>query len=190
MRITHAIVAGLLALTLAACGGDDEGSSNQQDPAYNQADVEFAQQMIPHHRQAIEMAELAESRAGADVKSLAADIAAAQGPEIETMTGWLEQWGEDVPSDMAGMDHDMGGMDHGSMAGMMSPRQMANLEKSEGARFDKAFLTMMIAHHDGAIEMAEAEQSSGEYADAVELAEQIAEAQRREIAKMKKLLAS
>lgn len=194
MRITHAIVAGVLALTLAACGSDDEGSSTQQDAPHNHADVEFAQQMIPHHRQAVEMADLASSRAGSSkVKSLAADIAKAQSPEIETMTGWLEEWDEDVPPEISRHDmegQDMGGMDHGSIAGTMSPQQMAKLEKSKGSQFDKAFLTMMIAHHEGAIEMAEPEQESGEYEKAIELAEQIAKTQRAEIKQMRSMLNS
>ena len=103
--LTAALVAASL-LTLAACGNDDGSGSAA---GHNDADVAFAQQMIPHHQQAVEMAQLAETRAeSAEVKNVAAEIKAAQDPEIETMTGWLESWGEDVP------DEDMSGMDHGS----------------------------------------------------------------------------
>ncbi len=174
-------------LTLAACGNED-GTDNSA--GHNDADVTFAQQMIPHHEQAIEMAELAETRAESqEVKDLAADIEAAQDPEIETMTGWLESWGEDVPDNsMSGMDH--GDMSSDDMPGMMSEADMAELEAASGAEFDQMFLTMMIEHHEGAIEMAKTEQSEGEYADAVELAEDIEAAQTEEIQTMQGLLKS
>ena len=93
--ITAVVTASLF--TLAACGNeDDTGTAG----GHNEADVTFALDMIPHHQQAIEMADLAESRAESqEVKDLATDIEAAQGPEIETLTGWLESWGEDVPDE-------------------------------------------------------------------------------------------
>jgi uncharacterized protein (DUF305 family) len=180
-KILTAIVTAFL-LTLAGCG-NGEGDSEAAD--HNQADVTFAQQMIPHHQQAIEMAGLAETRAASqEVKDLAADIEAAQGPEIESMTGWLEAWGEDVP------DEGMSGMGDGDMAGMMSEDDMAGLEGSSGAGFDRMFLTMMIKHHEGAIEMAQTEQADGENPDAKALAEAIQAAQTQEIETMKELLAS
>lgn len=183
--LTAALLAASL-LTLAACGNDDSDTA----AGHNDADVTFAQQMIPHHQQAIEMAELAETRAESqEVKALAADIEAAQDPEIETMTGWLESWGEDVSGDsMSGMDH--GDMSTEDMPGMMSEDDMAELESASGAEFDQMFLTMMIEHHEGAIEMAKTEQSEGEYADAIELAEGIETAQTEEIQTMQALLTS
>ena len=105
LAITAATVSA--ALTLAACGGTSSpttaasttGSMPMMTTApatagdHNQADVMFAQMMIPHHEQAIEMAQLAASRASnADVKTLAAQIQAAQQPEIDEMTGWLPSW--------------------------------------------------------------------------------------------------
>jgi uncharacterized protein (DUF305 family) len=178
--LTAALVAA--AAVLAACsngGGDD----------VNDADVTFAQEMIPHHRQATEMADLAATRSqDAEVLDLAERISAAQGPEIETMTGWLESWGEEVPEDMSGMDHS--GMDHGSMPGMMSADQMAALEAASGPDFDRLFLEMMIEHHEGAIEMARTEQEDGSNADAVALAESIEEEQTAEVAEMRDLLAA
>ena len=184
--LTAAIVAASL-FTLSACGNEDDA-----DPAagHNDADVTFAQQMIPHHQQAIEMAELAESRAESqEVKDLAVAIEAAQGPEIETVTGWLESWGEDVP------DEDTSGMNHGDMSsddvtGMMTEDEMADLEAASGAGFDQMFLTMMIEHHEGAIEMAKTEQSEGEFPEAVELAKKIETAQTEEIQTMQDLLNS
>ncbi|UYM05655.1 DUF305 domain-containing protein [Solicola gregarius] len=202
MRYKLAIAAATLGASalLAGCGGDDSqspptGSSSSQSSAFNSADVEFAQQMIPHHRQAVMMADLVESHTFDErVKSLATDIEAAQGPEIKVMTGWLEDWGEPVTPDMEDMEG-MEGMDHGSgdmdsMPGMMSDQQMSRLEGLAGPKFDRAFLTMMIAHHRGAIEMAQAEQQNGKFAAAIDLADQIAKSQSQEIQTMKSILGS
>lgn len=184
--LTAAILAAAL-LTLAACGGEDDGDTSA---GHNDADVTFAQQMIPHHRQAIEMAKLAETRAESqDVKDLAADIEAAQGPEIETMTGWLESWEEDVP-DEGTSDMDHGDMSSDEMTGMMSEEDMTNLETASGAEFDQMFLTMMIEHHEGAIEMAKTEQVDGDFPDATAMAEDIETAQAEEIQTMQGLLKS
>lgn len=194
-----------MALVLAACGGDDAApngaggappaatSSGAISQQHNAADVEFAQGMIPHHRQAIAMSELAADRAQSeDVKALAEEISAAQGPEIETMTSFLEAWGEKVPDgdsmgEMGGMDHG-GDMNMGGMPGMMSPQQMAELENVQGAEFDRMFLQMMISHHEGAVEMARAEQVDGVNEQAIDLAEQIEATQTAEISRMQDLL--
>lgn len=191
-RLLFPILALLLAGgLLAACGGDDEdatsdGGSGSSAAEFNDADVTFVQGMIPHHEQAIEMAQLADSRAESqDVKELASRIEAAQGPEIETMRGWLEEW--DQP-ESAG--DDMGGMDHGGsdMSGGMSDEDMAALEAAQGAEFDEMFLTMMVEHHQGAIEMAQTEVDEGENADAIALAEKIISDQEAEIEEMDGLL--
>lgn len=191
---TKMILATLVAVAaamLTACSSSDDSSASAD---FNDADVTFAQDMIPHHRQATEMAALASTRTDTPaVLELASDIQAAQEPEIDTMTGWLTSWGKDVPTegdDMAGMDHsDMGG-DSSSMPGMMSDDQLDELKSSSGAGFDRMFLTMMLAHHEGAIEMAKAEQSDGENADAKALAVTIEKDQTAEIATMRTLLGS
>jgi uncharacterized protein (DUF305 family) len=176
---TLTLAAGLL---LSGCASND----TKADAAFNDADVEFAQQMIPHHQQALEMAKLAESRAiSPEVKDLAVAIEGAQDPEIQAMTGWLQEWDQDVPS--------LGGMSEHSghdLTGMMDEHQMADLEAASGAKFDQLFLTLMIEHHQGAIEMARTEQADGEYAPAVELAEGIETAQTAEVATMRGLLGS
>ncbi len=162
---------------LAACGSDAATSAED----HNAADVTFATDMIPHHRQAVEMAGMAAARAESpEVLQLAEEIAGAQEPEIETMTGWLEEWGEPVPDEM-------GGMDMGGMPGMMSEERMQGLEEANGMTFDEMFLEMMIEHHAGAIQMAQTEQSEGLYAEAIELAEQIESAQRDELETMQEL---
>lgn len=185
-RRTLAILLAVATLTLAGCAQD---GAPQTQEKFNDADVAFAQGMIPHHRQAVEMADLAAERAGsAEVKDLAAGISAAQGPEIKTMTDWLAAWGEDVPEeDMAGMDH--GNMSGGEMSGMMSQDQMNELAAASGASFDQMFLNMMIEHHEGAIEMAAIEQADGENAEALALAKQIEADQSAEIQVMQGLLA-
>ena len=196
-----ALLALLLAgvLTLAACGDDDTSNSSRDTSTaqFNDADVEFAQGMIPHHQQAVEMSRMAETHADSpEVKKLASDIEAAQGPEIDTMTQWLGDRGKDVPSDSSGGDMgsmDMGDgshMDTGDMPGMMSDDDMHELDQAHGGDWDRMFLTLMIRHHEGAIEMARTEQADGENPDAVALAKKIEDAQTAEIATMKDMLQS
>jgi len=190
-----ALVGGIL--VLAGCADRGETPSTVRTPtespaarqSFNDADVTFAQQMIPHHEQAIDMALVAQERAeNAQVRELAAAIEEAQGPEIATMTGWLEAWGEDVPAETGGMDH--GGMSTDDMPGMMSDQEMDSLAAMSGAAFDEMFLTMMIAHHEGAIEMARTEQADGENPEAIALAEKIEADQAAEIDTMRGLLGS
>lgn len=196
-RASGVVSATALLVFAAACGGGaDSGSGHtgQQQPAagasasadavgHNDADVEFAQGMIPHHQQAVEMAELAATRAAnPQVKDLAAKIATAQAPEITIMSGWLTAWGAPMPSPESGHDS------HGSMPGMMSDADMAGLEKAGGAEFDQMFLDMMIRHHEGALRMATTEQQQGQQPDAKALAKKIEADQTAEIAQMKTLL--
>ncbi|MFG3371184.1 DUF305 domain-containing protein [Streptomyces sp. NPDC048156] len=221
-RTAVAATAGAAALALAACGSDkpagghdmgakESGSrpaaSTQADghnsadghdttDAHNSADISFAKEMIQHHRQAVEMAELAEGRAASkDVKGLAAKIKGAQDPEIEKMSGWLTAWGEKVPADTSGMDHDMSSpmpeMDHdmsSSMPGMMSAGDMDELKKASGGDFDKKFLAMMVKHHEGAVTMGRTEKSDGKYGPATQLAADVVTAQTAEIEQMDKML--
>jgi uncharacterized protein (DUF305 family) len=195
------------ALVLAACGGNgDSGSDNPSAApgsasasasagvaagAHNAQDVSFAQGMIPHHRQALEMARLAAGRASsAQVKGLASRIEKAQEPEIRTMSDWLTSWGEDVPDASADAADSMPGMDHSAsgMPGMMGGSDMAALKKASGKAFDAMFLAMMVEHHQGAVVMADAEKDKGEYAPAMSLAGDIVTAQTAEITEMNKLL--
>ena len=187
----------LTALLLTACGNDstsndDAGSGDtSSEAAFNDADVTFAQGMIPHHQQAVEMAQMAEDRAESpEVKQLASEIEAAQAPEIEQLTSWLEDWDAEVPSDSMGHG-DMGHGDSGSdMSGMMTGEDMGMLEDANGMDFDRMFLTMMIEHHEGAVAMAETEVADGENPDAIAMAEQIISTQEAEIEQMKGMLDS
>jgi uncharacterized protein (DUF305 family) len=188
---TRAVMPALAVVIIvgAACSSNDDPSvietGDQTTVAemaeHNSADVEFAQMMIPHHEQAVEMAQLAATRAGSDgVKDLASRIEAAQSPEIQEMTGWLTEWGEDVEP--------TGEMDHAADSGMMGDAEMAELEAASGTEFDRLFLEMMVAHHTGAIEMAETEIADGQFPEAIALAEAIKSAQEAEIAEMESLL--
>ena len=192
MKRIFGFVALLVAVAFiaAACGGNSDTTSSSSSK-FNAADVTFAQSMIPHHKQAIEMARMAKTKASsAQVKDLAAKIEGAQGPEITTMTGWLKDWGKKVPADsMSGMEG-MDGMGSGSMPGMMSDADMKKLESASGANFDSMFLTMMISHHTGAIDMAKTEQQDGKNADAVALAKKVEADQAAEIDDMKSMLGS
>lgn len=183
MRTTRlAALSAMAVFTLAACGSGEAGDTAA---SHNAQDVTFAQGMIPHHQQAVEMAGLAAGRASAtEVKDLAARVEKAQGPEITTMTGWLKSWDEKVPASMPGMDHSA----HSGMAGMMDGTDMEKLEKASGKDFDTMFLTMMVEHHEGAVEMATTEKAKGEYKDATAMAGDIVTAQNAEISEMKKLL--
>ncbi|MFD1934319.1 DUF305 domain-containing protein [Nonomuraea mangrovi] len=191
-KIRVLLAAGALAL-LTACGsttGHDMAAAPSAAPAattpaattaaaFNEADVMFAQMMIPHHRQAVEMADLAATRAAdPEIKKLAAKIKAAQDPEIQTMTGWLKAWGRPVPS---------GGMGH-AMPGIMSEEQMKELKQAKGAAFDRRFAELMIAHHEGAIEMARTEKADGADPAAKELAETIESTQQAEVTELRQLL--
>jgi uncharacterized protein (DUF305 family) len=190
-----AATALVAALTLAGCTATQQNETENAPAAsasptaeavFNDADVTFAQMMIPHHEQAIEMSDSLLEKDGVDeqVRELAQQIKDAQQPEIDQMKDWLDQWGAD--ESMGEMGHDMGAMGDG----MMSEEDMGRLDDATGAEASSLFLEQMIMHHEGAIEMAEVEVENGENPDAVALAERIIEDQTNEIAEMQDLLAA
>lgn len=205
-RLAVAIGGAVIVFGLAACGDNAGGDSAAPpvatspaatgtptsvavDQVHNEADTEFAQMMIIHHKGAIEMADLAVQKASTDkVRSLAEGISAAQGPEIETMTSWLEVWGENTSP--APGDGDMGGMGHDGMDmdGMDQAQAMSHLQSLSGTEFDRRFLELMTAHHQGAIMMARAQLAEGENPQAKELAQKIIGDQQIEIEEMKQML--
>jgi uncharacterized protein (DUF305 family) len=184
---------------LAGCSSGDQAhtampsmSSGTSVPApaaaHNQADITFAQQMIPHHQQAVEMAMVARSHTGNQrILDLADQIQRAQEPEIQTMTAWLQTWGAPAPTSAMGQDG-MSGMDHGSMPGSMSADDMAKLSAAKDTEFDRLWLQMMVSHHQGAIDMANTELRQGSSGDAKQLAQHIIDAQQAEITTMNGLL--
>ena len=166
------------------------GPIDVEVPGWSHADLAFVQMMIPHHRQALEMAALAPERASStEVLSLARRIDAAQAPEIWLMSQWLEAEGLDVPEagdDPSEWDHAAHG--HAGMAGLLSPEEMAALIRAEGTEFDRLFLEGMIRHHDGAVQMATEGMPESTNARVLELMEEVATGQLAEIARMQGLL--
>ncbi len=161
------------------------------DPApWNHADLAFVQMMIPHHAQALQMAELASSRAEDQaVRRLAERVEAAQGPEILLMASWLEEQGVDVPraaEDPLAYDHGEHG--HDGMVGMLSPAAMEQLRSARGAAFDRRYLRAMVQHHRGAIQMAETVAVEGSALQVNELAADVGATQLAEIDRMRDVL--
>lgn len=186
----------------AASSPSTPAGEGTQGQAHNEADVTFAQGMIPHHEQAIEMSDMLLAKQGIDqrVVSLANAIKDAQGPEIQKMQSWLTDWGVPTAAPSAGMPnmpgHDMGDMpghDMGNMggSGMMSEQDMAALQNAQGGvEASKLFLTQMIQHHKGAIMMSQNEVDAGQFPPAVEMARSIISSQQQEIDTMQQILNS
>ncbi|MBM0240446.1 DUF305 domain-containing protein [Micromonospora sp. ATA32] len=183
-------------LAVAGCGGGEStsaadktspaatASSSATSVTFNEADVMFAQMMIPHHEQAVEMADLAATRVkNPELKDLVVAIKAAQAPEITTMAGWLTAWGK--PTEAPG-GHQMHGTD--AMPGMASDKDMAALKAASGADFDRKFAEMMIAHHNGAIQMARTAQSEASSPDVKNLAGTIEQTQAAEVQTLQKFV--
>lgn len=191
----------LLTLSLSACGGTGDTSADaaskvrtgENGDRINDADVRFATQMIPHHAQALEMVDLTTGRElSPELRSLAEQIREAQAPEIEQMTRWLTEWGEEVPAtsrDHVNSGHDDGDLDQ-DMPGMMTTDDMGGLEAMRGAEFESMWLQMMTEHHRGAITMARTERADGHFGAAKELAGAIIAAQEKEIAEIEALQGS
>lgn len=188
-RITLASSTLLIAsLALTGCtinigdtGGMNGGmmGNNQSASDFSRTDIMFAQMMIPHHQQAVDMSTLAETHStNPEILALAKQIKDAQAPEIEQMTSWIDASGSSM-----NMGHDMG------MGGMLSEEQMSDLENASGPAFDKLYLEGMIDHHEGAIVMAQMIVDSNN-AEARQLGENIVTSQTAEIAQMKKMLAA
>ena len=201
---TRALGASTLAVALglgaAACGSDAPSVTGvaPSTTEHNDADADFASEMLQHHAQALSMVDLTVERSlDPEVAGLAEQIRDAQGPEIETFTDWLTEWGEEVPEtvrdhanaghDMDDMGDSMEGMDT-SMPGMMSAEDMSALEGAPDEEFQTMWLEMMIEHHTGAVEMAEAQTEDGQFTPAIDLAREIAESQTDEIETMQELL--
>lgn len=202
------------ATTATETGADAEATQ------FNDADVMYATGMIAHHQQAVEMSDiiLAKADIGPEITTLAENIKAAQEPEIREMTDWLREWGQDPTADPGmmnhggmddggmdheGMDHgDMGegDMDHGAMGdgmsgnspgmGMLSAADLDELRAAEGVDASRLFLQQMIAHHEGAVTMAQQHLDSGRNPAALQLSEKVIADQTAEIAQMREMLAN
>lgn len=196
-RSTALAAAAALTLALSACGSDDDSAASPPDAAssgaspssgsvsaaHNEPDIAFITEMHPHHAGALEMAELAETRAEDEgVKALAARIAEAQEPEMERMMDMAQAWDVDMPAG----DHGGAHASPGDGAGM--GMDMTALDSLSGSEFDRRFLEMMIEHHRGALPMARTQLDQGENAQAQRMAEDILRTQQAEITEMQQLL--
>lgn len=177
--------------------------SPRSSAVFNDADVQFAQAMIPHHQQAVKMAELAASRgADAELVSIAAQIKEQQNPEITTMTSMLTSWGKPTTPGSADPEAspsastpsedddsiDTPQQSPKEISGMASDQDMSALENATGADFDRMFAEMMIAHHNGSIQAAKDEQSGGSNQQAKELAAAIETGQASEVLRLQAIL--
>ena len=200
MHVRSRLLTALAVVTavgaLGACGGDDNASSTAPSTSAGSGDHSamghagaassgaavdraFARAMIPHHESAVAMAQIAEERAGSGfVKMLARDIISSQErqiAELKAIDTDLEAQGAEV-GDLGVADHAQG--------------RDADLAQLRSAKpFDRAFVTMMIPHHQGAVEMAKAELARGEDARLKTMAEEIIDAQQGEIDAMNDFLA-
>jgi uncharacterized protein (DUF305 family) len=161
----------------------------EPQPEPNDADKEFVQSMIVHHQQAVWMAELAPDRASSsDVKGLASRIKDVQKPEIDMMNRWLSRHAiPTVNPSVPGHGH---GASHGAMPGMATSEQLDALRNASGTDFDRQFAELMIAHHKGALAMAETVRQKGVDQRIQELADDIVAEQSDDIRRMEKWLAA
>jgi uncharacterized protein (DUF305 family) len=189
------------ATLIAAQGGPQSPPPKDPKPrpdlvafAYNKADVEFMQGMIPHHAQAVKMCTMAPTHAGRrEVKLMCERMLISQRDEIHMMRVWLIDRGQYVPPpDATHHKHMMGGMSHDMlMPGMLSDEEMAKLDKARGADWDRMFLNAMIKHHQGALKMVEdllASAGAAQGDDIFEFASDVFADQTAEIERMQKLL--
>ena len=193
--VRTALAALTLGVVLAGCSGGRDMSTMSDSPsaapagqpsAHNQADLAFAQAMIPHHSQALDMAKLVAGRTtNAKVIDLAGRIQKAQDPEIQLMTGWLTAWGT---TGMPGMTTSTSMPGMGGTGAPMTADDMAKLQTAKGTEFDTMWLQLMTQHHQGAIDMAKTELTQGSSTDAKSLAQKIIDGQQAEITEMKGLL--
>ena len=178
-------LAALATVVLVGCSGGGYSGNNDDSAPFNDADVRFVQGMIPHHEQAIQMADMMSTdKASASTNDLAGEIRAAQAPEIADMRALLAEWGKEADP------HAMHKMDDHSMHGMMTDDDFDSLDAATAFDFERMWLQMMIEHHEGAITMSEKVLADGKHPRVRELAEAIIAAQRDEIARMNTLLGS
>ncbi|WP_405926563.1 DUF305 domain-containing protein [Streptomyces sp. NBC_00035] len=165
---------GEAAETLSA---EDAAKQRTDDDTPNSADIAYAQKMIEHHTQALEMTQLAPKQAESSaVKALAERITAAQGPEIATMESWLKA--NDAENTATAHAHE-------AMPGMATEAQLKKLRAAKGKAFDELFLKLMITHHDGAITMATDVKGQGNNIRIEEMADDVIAQQTSEISRMR-----
>lgn len=179
MRSRLIATIAVVALALAGCGqGATSAGPAAKGDDHNDADVQFSLNMIPHHRQTIQIADLATKQAASEqVKVVAAEILSPEERDIQTMTGWLRSWNVAPPGDMSGMD----------MAGMLSTADIKALQTATGPAFDKKFLTLVAKHLQNGVDMAKQVLRSGKHDGTKDLANKIVKEQSDQISKVQAL---
>ncbi|GAA3542607.1 DUF305 domain-containing protein [Amycolatopsis ultiminotia] len=180
------VLPAVAALLVSSCSGEQEAE-------HNAADVTFAEGMIPHHRQAVEMSsDVPAHTANPQVRSLAEQIGRAQQPEIDQLTRWLTDWAAAPSGNPVTGNDDPGhrGMDHGDPGGngMSGMVDTAGLDRLRDGAFDRRWLELMVRHHTGAVGMARTELAQGRDAGAKAMARRIVDTQQAEIATMRGML--
>ncbi|QFZ19144.1 DUF305 domain-containing protein [Saccharothrix syringae] len=161
---------------------EDVGTDRWVAPS--EADVTYVAKMIVHHRQALEMSALAPERAqDATVKGLASRINDTQGPEIGAMEQWQREYAQQAPAH--GHSGSQPEFDHAAMPGMASAADLAALAAARGADFDRLYVRLMTAHHEGALKMAVEVLSNGSDVRVEEMANDVIVTQTDEIERMK-----
>ncbi|MFF3442054.1 DUF305 domain-containing protein [Streptosporangium sp. NPDC002721] len=146
------------------------------------ADVRFSQEMIPHHRQTIQLAGLVEGRSeNSYVRDLAAKIKDQESHDIDLMSDWLQMWNVEVPAENDKAVHDM--------PGMLSATQISSLERRSGAAFDRLWLSVLGKHLNSGVQMAQVVIALGRHRPTIQLAETMIAAQRAQIAEIGEKLA-
>jgi uncharacterized protein (DUF305 family) len=190
------VVAALLAtVALAGCGSADPStlraavtSSTATAPgSFGAADILFVQMMIPHHQDAVTMAELARTRSRSPrIRSVAEQISRTQQPQIDTMIGWVQAAGRPTAPPDFNTGHGVG--EH-AVPGTMTFTDLVRLRESSGARFDRKFLTVMIRHHRGTLVTATAEFAEVSSPEVKALGQEMAAKQKAELKTMRQILA-
>lgn len=187
-KLRVAAVALAAVAAVASCSTGNADSAASPGPRFNKADITFAQTMIPHHEQAVDMSDriLAKTGVNDEVTAVAQQIKNAQGPEITTLTGLLTAWNQPlIPDHSAESDEH-----HWAAEGMLTPEDVQAIDAAGAPTSQRLFLQGMIQHHKGAVTMVQDEIDEGENPDAVQLAQTIKDGQTAEIQTMTKLLAN
>jgi uncharacterized protein (DUF305 family) len=186
VRVAAAFAVLFAVILLAACGGNQHsasaGDQTTDQADHNAVDMAFTRNMVPHHEQAVEMAQIVPTNTtNRQIVTLANQVISTQLPEAQAFRVWLMQWQDAQGNDAASQ----GGM---PITGMVDQRTMDRLRSLTGPAFDHLWLTSMIEHHKGAITMAQDEVAHGKNPDVIYLAHRIITRQQAEIDEMKRML--
>jgi uncharacterized protein (DUF305 family) len=179
-HVRRALVLLLLLILFGALAGCADASTNGRD-SYNQTDVTFATELIPHHRQSLQMVRMVERRdVDPKLKGFAAQLRVTQAVEIESMLSWLKDWDVTAPSG----DPSVGT----GQSGTVNAGDLAALEAATGEEFEQQWLRLMIRQHEDAIALAKVENAEGQYPYAVALANTVMVGQASQIRTMRLML--